>query len=403
MYSLPIQIQSPQLERVSSVLIPDGENEFALRVLRCLGEVPGLRISVLSRDKWAPTRFSRHTSRFLSHSIDEADRALMEVVRDVAQQVGADVILPTGFAGMRFVSRFRRDLAQVAHIPPLASAEDLDRFADKLLFAEILEREGIPYPKIVRLEARVSNTSQLSGIRFPALVKPRNREAGSGIRLCETAHQAVDYLANQGDHSDFFVQEFVQGFDIGCSVLCDQGQILAYTIQKGIAPAKKPFSPAAAIEFVQDKGVLESIARLVSSVRWSGVANFDLVFDWQTMEAKVLEANPRYWRSLHGSLQAGVSFPYLACLASCGIKFDCPEYRHVRYAGPASAMRLILQNRLENESLIAGFAESGMRYIVRDPCADLAIQLRKLGLKIQTTVSSSSRSFMEYLLLPLFR
>jgi predicted ATP-grasp superfamily ATP-dependent carboligase len=186
-------------------------------------------------------------------------------------------------------------------------------------------------------------------------------------------------LASQSDPSDFFVQEFVQGFDIDCSVLCEQGEILAYTIQKGIVRSTKPFAPPAAIEFVHDQGVLDSITRLVSSVSWSGVANFDLVFDGQTNEAKVLEANPRYWRSLHGSLQAGVNFPYLACLAGCGLSFNRPEYRHVRYAGPASAVRLILQKWLGNESWISGFAESGVLHILRDPCADMAIHLRRFG------------------------
>jgi predicted ATP-grasp superfamily ATP-dependent carboligase len=53
--------------------------------------------------------------------------------------------------------------------------------------------------------------------------------------------------------------------------------------------------------------------KLIHELGWSGVANIDMRFDARHKIPMVLELNGRYWRSLLGSLNAGVNFPLLAC------------------------------------------------------------------------------------------
>jgi predicted ATP-grasp superfamily ATP-dependent carboligase len=185
----------------------------------------------------------------------------------------------------------------------------------------------------------------------------------------------MEYLADQTDPLNFFVQEFVTGPDLSCSVLSQDGEIFAYTIQRVIVPSHKPFAPSAAVEFIHDEAVLGSIEKLIRAVKWSGVVCFDLVFDEETREAKVLEANPRYWRSLLASLSAGVNFPHLACLASQGLKVSCPEYRHVRYAKPEIAVGHLLRSWTGTSSPISRLSETGLPYVLRDPFPEVAIQL----------------------------
>ncbi len=363
------------MKAVRSVLIPDGEDELALRVLRCLAQARDLKVSVLSRDRRAPIRYSRHHQRFLAHRVDQFDRERVEVIKEAAREVDADIILPAGLPGIRLVADFQQDLASVAYLPPLVAPDVLDSFADKLRFSEILEREEIPHPKLIRPRGVPLDEDQLAGIKLPVLVKPRDLEGGNGIRLCESPRQVIEYLADQSDPLNFFIQEFITGPDLSCSVLSQNGEILAYTIQRVIVPSHKPFGPSAAVEFIHDEAVLDSIQRLVRAVQWSGVVCFDLVFDEEAKEAKVLEANPRYWRSLLGSLSAGINFPHLACLAGHGLKVSCPEYRHVRYAKPEIAVGLLLKSWTGNSSPISKLSESGLPYLFRDPFPEVAIQL----------------------------
>lgn len=116
---------------------------------------------------------------------------------------------------------------------------------------------------------------------------------------------------------------------------------------------------------------------MVQALDWSGVANFDLLVDLERDEVLVLEMNPRYWRSLLGSLVAGVNFPALSCLLSEGTSFMKPEYRHVRYVKPEESLRLLLKGCLGYESPISSLRETGLPFILKDPLPELAIALSR--------------------------
>ncbi len=367
-----------QMEASRSILIPDGESDLALRVLRCLAEVRHFKVAILSRDARAAIRFSRHCHRFLTHTVDGFNRERIEAIKEAAKQVQADIIIPAGLASIRMIAEYKGELAAVATIPPTASVHMLDAFSDKLLFAQLLEQHGIPYPKIQQLDGGTFRENPIAAIKFPVLVKPRNLEAGSGIRLCHSPTQVEKYLASHDDPHNFFVQEFVQGPDVGCSVIAKEGEVLAYTIQEGIISSHKPFNSPAVVKFVQHQGVIDSIRKLVQATRWSGVVNFDLVIDGETNEPKVLEANPRYWRSLLGSLVAGVNFPYIACLVSEGCKVTDYAYRGIRYAKPDAALGFLVGSWFGQNSRRATLEESGLLYLLRDPIPDIAIQLKRL-------------------------
>ncbi len=368
-----------RVRTIRSVLIPDGEDELALRVLRCLAQTRDLKVAVLSRLARAPIRYSRHHHGFYTHRVDDFDHQRIQVIKRAAEQVHADIIFPVGLPGIRLVAEFQQELASVAHLPPLVPPEVLDTFADKLRFTQILEQIGIPHPRFLRPVRAPVDEKQIHGIRFPALVKPRNREGGNGIRLCHTPREVVTYLHRLDNPLDYFIQEFITGADLTCSVLTQHGEILAHTIQRVIVPSHKPFGPSAAVEFIHHQDVLESIAKLIRSVNWSGIVSFDLVWDYKAQQAKVLEANPRYWRSLLGSLTAGVNFPHLACLASQDEPLGHPEYRHVRYAKPEIAARLLLSSWTGHSSAISTVYESGLPYLLKDPRPELAILLSRIS------------------------
>jgi predicted ATP-grasp superfamily ATP-dependent carboligase len=280
------------------------------------------------------------------------------------------------------VAQHYQELSAVAALPPVAPPSLLDIFADKWLLAQLLERENIPHPRTHSLPAANLDRQHFSGMKFPLMVKARERSAGGGICLCHNAQQVVDFLSNQSDTSEFFLQEFVTGPDLDVSVLCRDGEILAYTIQRGVIASHKPFHPPAAIEFIQDAGTFKSIQRLVRAVKWSGIAHFDCIYDLQTREAKLLEANPRYWRSLLGSLKAGVNFPYLACLASDGHQFERPSYRNVKYAKPEAALRMWVSRWYNRDTPRWSIKDSAFSTLLRDPLPDLAIQAGRLADKL---------------------
>ncbi len=111
------------------------------------------------------------------------------------------------------------------------------------------------------------------------------------------------------------------------SVLCENGNILAYTIQQGYIFSKTSFSMPHGVKFLKEEEIYETIKKLIKKLEWSGFAHIDLRFDEEEKNYKVIEINPRIWGSIELSKSVGVNFPYLYCLASLGVEFDVPKYR----------------------------------------------------------------------------
>lgn len=142
-----------------------------------------------------------------------------------------------------------------------------------------------------------------------SLGETQGQVCGAGIVFFTNQAELEQFLRNQEDSADFIIQEFIQCYDLSCSVLCRNGEILAYTIQRGVIPGRERFQPPAGIEFVHQEQVIKNVKRLMQALKWSGIVNIDFIYDENDKQAKILEVNPRYWQSLLGSLFAGVNFP----------------------------------------------------------------------------------------------
>ena len=345
------------------VLIPDGEGDnFALSVLRCLGQVPDIRVSVLSQERWPSLRFSRYQSDFFLHNVDSFDRQRLDVILQVARQVKADIILPVNQPAIRLISKYCDEVHPIAALPPLPKPELMDIVSDKWLLAEYLEKENIPHPSTILYQTDKFREQDLVSLTYPILVKPLDRDGGEGIMYFAESSELSNYLKNTDRPEKLILQSYVHGYDIDCSILCQNGEILAYTIQKALLPGKKRFEPAASIEFLYHEQVYDVVQRLMRILNWSGVAHIDLRYDERDKIPKIIEMNPRYWGSLIGSLVAGINFPYLACLASKKINYPKPEYQYVNFSRLAISLK---------DSNMRKFNYSGMPFLLRDPLPEL--------------------------------
>jgi D-aspartate ligase len=108
------------------------------------------------------------------------------------------------------------------------------------------------------------------------------------------------------------------------------------------------------------------------ALEWTGVAHLDLRVDGRSGAVTVIEANPRFWGSVLGSLHAGVNFPYLTCLASLGQPFEAPGFRACRYVSGAGAVEQWLRGRLGTKYAGFGFSDTVFRYVLSDPWPTVA-------------------------------
>jgi predicted ATP-grasp superfamily ATP-dependent carboligase len=266
-------------------------------------------------------------------------------------------------------------------VAPVLDSKSFEVANNKWLLFKLMQEHGIPAPLTVLCTLDSDFEQRVCDLEFPVLIKPVTAWGGEGIQRFDNLSQLYRFLEqcdSQKIRNRYIVQSLLPGHVIGLNVLCREGQVLAYTMQQGFIPNPQKYAAASAIQFVKREDALSVGGELVSALKYNGVANVDMLYDTREDQIKILELNARFWGSLRGSYVAGVSFPYLACLAALGISFPVPDYELTRYVHPQTAIREKVL-RVLRKSQYDGFPfeETGLRYMLADPIAETLRAIRQ--------------------------
>ncbi len=331
-----------------SVLIPDGESIFALKVLRCLGEIKGIKVYILSNDPQAKVRYSRYCNKFITY-IGKKDSDRLTAITNALIKIKADVILPVDIPTIRLLSANQKEIEKITRIAPLPIIEHIDIADDKWLTFNWMNENKIATPTAVLCQPGNDFEEKLLPISFPVLIKPRRGSGGEGIEIFRDKASLVNFCGKNIQSNQLIVQPFIKGFDIDCSILCKEGDILAFTIQKRFVYTDKPVSGELAVDFLYHESTYQTVKELAKKFCWSGIAHIDLRYDENDQQIKVIEINPRFWASVYYSLFAGVNFPYLACLFALKSELPKVEFCSKRLIQLRSAVKIILQRMINRK------------------------------------------------------
>ncbi len=354
--------------RPFSVLVLDGESPYALRVVQCLVTHQPARVHVLSQSARTPLRFSRLVESFQTwDGVD--DPSAVERCSAHARRLGVDLYVGTAEAAVRFLARERSRLT----LPcvPVPALDNLQTSLDKWKLAEFLRDRALTHPPTVLCMSGEASRAEMRALRFPVLMKPRLGGNGFGIRRFQDAEALESHLAaSSGNYGEFIAQTEIRGRDIDCSVLCSEGEVLAYTIQQGFTPSAAFKSPGG-VEFVHDPAVIQIVRKLMAALRWNGVAHIDLRYDLDSGAVNIIEINPRFWGSVLASLHAGVNFPHLACQAALGMAFDQPDFHSCRYVAGSTAVSYWKRGKFGKSAAGFSFTDTVFWYSRWDPLPTL--------------------------------
>lgn len=310
-----------------TILLPDAEQEgIARSVLHCLAQVPDVDVHLLSRRPGQALAFSRHvrSCRVLPEDVVGPDWAAAALAH--AEALGVDAVFPIREESVGYLTRHGAPTGAPA-LMPLPAPAAFDVATDKAALAALMAAHGLPHPRTFAVDA-LRAPGGLDEPRYPVIVKRRTGAFGQDMHLAADRRALRRRLEALGDDAaDYFAQEFIEGTDIDCSVICRDGDVLAHTIQRARIPSPRPFMPPDAIEFVAHEGVRSVVARLMHHLRWDGVAHVDLRMDAEG-RVYVLEINARFWGSILASANAGVNFPHLALAMALGRPLPPTAYRH---------------------------------------------------------------------------
>jgi len=364
-----------------SVLIPDGESEFAVFVAHCLAKYPNVRLHVLSGERWAPIRFSRYCHDYTFRQTESDDESRLGAVAEIVKKHRIDVLLPTETEWIAFAVANRAALSEFVAVAPLPDQRTFEIANNKGLLAQFLEDNQIPGPSTALVSYDDLFEKKLQDMEPPFLLKPAVAWGGEGIRKFGDRADLRRYLEQQNPEETknrFIVQSMLPGYVVGVNVLSRDGKMLAKTMQRAIIPNTQKYAAAGAIRLIKEDEFFVIADKLVTALKWSGFANVDTLCDSRNGQLNILEINARFWGSLRGSLVGGVSFPYLACLAALDIPFSMPDYELLRYFHPKTALRegflgLLGKGRERN----IAFRETGLRFLVADPLAEIVRAFRQ--------------------------
>ena len=317
-------------ERLTTILLLDGENYHLMAVLQCLSKVKNLKLVVISDKPTSSMRYSRFVWKYIHCPINT--ESWVNKVNDCIERYQIDVVMPISEDTLEglILNRHKLHVKNKTLIPN--TLKQLDTIRDKRLLALHLSDIGITPPAFWVPTKNCPDGSKVLRKHYPVLAKPAVTSGGGlGIVKIKNEEELDDFLAKHDSGKDYLIQEFIEGHDLGCNVICRDGEVMAYTIQVGNMFLKKAYTPQVGLDIVHNEKVIKIVRDLMRSLRWNGVANVDMRYDKLNGQYYVLEVNPRYWLTLLASCIAGVNFPWLYCQLVLNDKFQLPDYKEIDY------------------------------------------------------------------------
>ncbi|MBD2722165.1 ATP-grasp domain-containing protein [Hymenobacter armeniacus] len=364
------------------VLVLEGEYRLTAAVLFCLSRDERMVVHMVSRDATSPFRYSRYVRSHHRQPQGAFDADFVPFVQQVAARTAAQVLLPIDVEGMRFCIAHHPALETALRVLPLPSAHAYEIAADKSWLAGFMRRHDIPGPvTITNIGQHLPE--QLATLRFPVLLKPTGGEGGLGIELFREAAPLLERIAQLPPGAKYIVQTYLEGYDIDCNVLYKDGQLLAYSVQRGLLPAANAYAPTQAIEFVKNDAVLAVVDRLMTALHWNGVAHLDLRYDADSGAINVIEINPRFWLTVVGSaVTAKVNFPVLACLAALNRPVARPAFALGRYIPFNNFLKYKYLSRLRDKVRFT-FGNTSLMSFLGDPLPKLFCLFNRHSVRIE--------------------
>ena len=232
---------------------------------------------------------------------------------------------------------------------PFAEHDLIAKASDKAEVIRLAKGLGMPVPETIFIDDIAELGDKTANIIFPAVIKPRMSSGSYGIRYVNNKDELLsEYKKVHIKYPFPIIQEYIPqgGNAFGVSCLFDRGaKLKAVFVHKRLREYPITGGPSTLRESVVNDEVKESAVKLLSSIKWYGVAMVEFKVDPRDNKPKLMEINPRFWGSLSLAIYSGVDFPYLLYKMAMGENFEpVTKYKtgiRSRYLLPGDIMHFI--------------------------------------------------------------
>jgi len=360
-----------------TVLIIDDDSGFILSVVRSFSGYPNIKADVLVTSTKKPGYFrnSRYIRKIYRELLTEEN--FERTVKEVIVKSSADIIIPTREWISKLIYRNKESLEKVVRISPLSDVKTIETINDKWQLNLWLENNQFPSSKTFPVPERFENDQVINSLSYPVILKPSLGLGGTGIKLISSRDNLKETVAMNGfDRKEYFIQEYINGFDIGINIFSVDGRILCHNIQKGLFQNQLAYSKG--ILFVKNPELLQITSDIVSRLKYSGVANLDFRYDSKKGTYVLIDFNARFWSTLDGSRMAGINFPLIVTAYSLGIPIDFPGYTTLTYFLANAAVKTFIGNLFSKKKYPLRLRHTKLAVILKDPLPETVNAIEKL-------------------------
>jgi predicted ATP-grasp superfamily ATP-dependent carboligase len=296
------------MRKPASVII--GDHTQGLGILRSAA-VTGGDVWVVNDKGMSLTRFSK----YLSHYRQIGRGTLGHLGRPEFSEVLLKALLelPVEYPSLLFgvnedITRFIYQHAQILKCKYFIPAVRLDRIYDKYLFNLLL-------PESARIDTRLCSETEIGSVdrsnRF--ILKGRQGNAfrqltgEKAIRLDRFTEHHRGRLFRQLSPEQVIIQEIVET-DRPVSSVCSfsiNGQMSGIFAYEKLRQHPNVFGTGTYLRSIRADSVEELADCLLKSLDYTGISEIEFIYDCRTGTYRVIEMNPRTWKSINFASQCG--------------------------------------------------------------------------------------------------
>jgi len=304
-----------------------GADYRALGVARSLGR-RGIPVWIINQGGHLVASASRFVRRRLPWpAADDRTRVDYLLALCATHRLNGWLLVPTDDYTVGLQSNHHRALASHYQLT-VPAWENLRWACDKWLLHQFAKKLQVHQPWTACPSSREEVAKM--DCPFPVILKPalRLRPSNLAIPKAWLAMDRKSLLRRYDEASallfpeNLIIQEIVPGggeAQFSYAALCRDGCSLASLVARRTRQFPRDFGQLSTyVETVDAPEIIEPAERLLSALRFTGLAEVEFKKDPRDGEIKVLDINPRVWGWHTLSKRAGVDFPYLLWLLAKG-------------------------------------------------------------------------------------
>lgn len=279
--------------------------------------------------------YSRYTDKFIRCADPKYNEELfIDQLYDYCKKQNLKpVLFPTNDEWALAVSRYKEKLSEVAHVCS-SSSESVEIILNKDQFYEIGEDKNFLTPKTWSQNELI----KIPHNKFPIVAKAKFKSVPDGnsaslnkklvenrLVILNNSEELRDYLSEQEDILSYLIfQDYVPGhsdsmYTIGIYASSDNDIKALFTGRKVRGYPAEYGDNVVGESCAVPSYLIENTKRIVSELKYSGIAEFEYKRDPVTGEFTLIEINPRSWSWIGITPHCGINIPLIAYLDLTGI------------------------------------------------------------------------------------